>query len=321
MDSSAWAVTSPHVDANSAMQPKTPINLAFLRRTNDNRPHLLDDIVTSVLEILQRIGTTVAVSFNKIAPDALNIVVGAGMPGTPSLSELRSFTRPDNTIIFNTEQLGSNSVLITEEYLQLLADYVVWDYCQDNIEVLRQRVGTRLRCHEFPILPPESFGLQLSQLAQNQRYDFDVAFYGAIDVPRRRDALRVLHHSGLSVKLIQGAFGDGLSRQLQNCRLVINLHAYETGLLEIGRCLRPMAMGIPIVSETSRFPVCVDWENSGIVFSPLSDLPDHCRALTRDVRLQQQAQRKMLHFMYSAKWPTLARQILEKSLSQLQGYS
>jgi hypothetical protein len=82
-----------------------------------------------------------------------------------------------------------------------------------------------------------------------------------------------------------------------------------------------MSMGIPIVSENSRFPASVDWENSGIVFSALKDLPDCCQALTRDARLQQQAQPKMLHFMHSTKWPTLARQVLESSLSQLHGYS
>ena len=298
--------------------PIPSLNIAFLKRTANNTQSVFDDSVGAIQGMLERAGFPAHVSYNTIVPEAVNIVVGAGMPGTPSLAELRRFTRPNNTIIFNTEQLGSDSILITEEYLRLLADYVVWDYCQDNIETLRQRMGENVTCHEFPIVPPPNFASLPQPLPVPRRFQFDFAFYGAVDVPRRAAILQHLHQHGLRIKLIAGAFGQDLAMQLLDCKAVLNLHAYETGLFEIGRCLRPMALGLPILSETSRFPACVDWANSGIVFAPTEHLLPYAQALVNHVPMQQTACRRMQHFVADVRWPRLAKDILHSTLRQLQ---
>lgn len=297
-----------------------PINIAFLKRATDNHPHIFDDIVTAIQALLQRAGINVVVNYNTIVPDTLNIVVGAGMPGAPSIAELRHFARPDNTIIFNSEQLGSDSVLITDEYLQLLSEYVVWDYCQYNIDILRHRKPAAHHCHEFPLVPAQSFSILPQDLPTNRNFDYDFAFYGAVNIPRRINTLQNLQQHGLRIKLITGAFGSNLALQLLNCKAVLNLHAYETGLFEIGRCLRPMALGIPILSEISLFPSCVNWHNSGIVFCNKEELAIKARALVDHIPAQQSALRRMQHFMADHRLPNLAREILQATLQQLKSH-
>lgn len=294
-----------------------PIHLAFLKRVADDSPHLFDDTVFALVHLLRRAGVEVHIGYNRIVPDALNLVVGAGMPGTPTLAELRQFARPDNTIIFNTEQLGSSSNLITPEYIRLLQDYVVWDYCQDNINALQRRSPDGVRCHEFPIVPPMEYGVALRELPTDRQFNFDLAFYGAVDIPRRITILQQLHQSGLRVKIISGAFGQALAGQLLDCKAVLNLHAYDTGLFEISRCLRPIAMSIPIISETSLFPASVDWASSGIAFVPTAELHACCQTMVTDIRRQQEAQRRMRYFMHSIRWPELVLKVLADTVQQL----
>lgn len=294
------------------------INLTLLRRANSTGVHLFDDTIKVINGLLTRAGFKCHLSNNQIYPEALNIVVGAGMPGSPSIAELRQFSSPRNTIIFNTEQLGSNSVLITKEYLKLLCDYVVWDYCNENIQALKSLTKTDICCHEFPIVPDNSLGISLDDIPRPRHFDYDFAFYGAIDVPRRQAILQHLHQNGLKIKLIHGAFGHTLSLQLLDCKAVLNLHAYETGLFEIGRCLRPMAIGIPVVSEDSIFPHQVDWSTSGIIFDHKDNLLATCQSLISDSRMQQQSQRQMLSFVNHSRWPLVAAEIFNESLNDLQ---
>lgn len=295
-----------------------PINLTLLRRTSNNGPHLFDDTVSAIQGILQKAGVPVIVSNNMLAPGGLNIIVGAGIPGTPPIEELRKYIRPDNTIIFNTEQINSDSVLITEEYLQLLSEYAVWDYCSDNIDALRQRKPSAFRCHEFPIVPTSAFSMLPQRLPILRSFNYDFAFYGAINVPRRIAILQKFHQNGFRVKLISGAFGNDLVNQLLDCKAVLNLHAYETGLFEIGRCLRPMALNIPILSETSRFPACVDWAHSGVVFAHTEDFLVQAQMLVNDISTQQSALRRMQRFIADRRWSDLARDILYATMRHLQ---
>ncbi|MRW93644.1 hypothetical protein GJ699_26985 [Duganella sp. FT80W] len=135
----------------------TPIiNLVLLKRFVTNEPSVFDDTVYSVRYHLQQAGFEVLVSCNVIAPDALNIIWGVGTWGSPTLEQMRQLAKPEYSIIFNMEQLGSDSALVTDEYLQFLSEYRVFDYNQHNIDALQARFPTPSARNSRYCRPPPS---------------------------------------------------------------------------------------------------------------------------------------------------------------------
>jgi hypothetical protein len=66
--------------------------------------------------------------------------------------------------------------------------------------------------------------------------------------------------------MLNGHFSEALANQIRDCRCVLNIHFYETGLLETARLLRPVMMGIPVLSEKSVLPRTVSWIRKGVRF-------------------------------------------------------
>ena len=54
------------------------------------------------------------------------------------------------------EQIGSNSPLITSEYLDFLSNFKVLDYSIHNIHALR-KIFPFINAEEFPLIPTPSF--------------------------------------------------------------------------------------------------------------------------------------------------------------------
>lgn len=289
------------------------INITILT-PHSNTPQVFTDIAESVHSQISKSGFSATLSTNKFYTDALNIIIGAGTHGTPPIKELRKILRPDNTIIFNWEQIGSNSTLITKDYLDLLSEFITWDYCSENIRALNKKTNKNNCAHEFPIIPQSSLRTKRDKAF---KLCFDTGFYGAIDVPRRKEILSNLFFNRVKIKLITGAYGSNLSQELLDCRTVINIHAYETEILEIARLLRPMAMDIPIISEKSIFPDKVNWGDSGIIFSDQESLSeDFLKIVTQPEKLQT-AIRKMQYFINNPDWQDLTVDTVKRSFQDL----
>lgn len=222
-----------------------------------------EDMMQALLHLLTQAGYATQISANYLDPDAVNVLFGVGSRFSHSYEEIGQFAQAHNCIIFNCEQIDSASVLITPAYLDFLARYVVLDWCQSNIDAMvRKKTGGQKKIFELPIFPTPNLSVSF-----NTQWDIghDLAFYGALPA-RRKKLVAELEREGVTIKHISGFYGQDLADQLLDCRFVLNLHAYETDLLEINRCLRPMAMGIPVISEVSTLPVSGDWDDSGIIF-------------------------------------------------------
>ena len=290
----------------------TQVNLVSLKPDPKGGPLFFDDTLIAVGSLLQRAGYRVHTSCNVVYPDVHNILWGAGTQLFPDLAAVRAVGRPEFTCIFNMEQLASDSPLVTTAYLDFLHEYRVLDYNARNLAVLLERRADQ-KCSEFPVLPCAELAAcaQPPQACANAGALQDVGFFGAL-TERRVRVLDALRARGVRVKQIQG-FGENLSSAMADCRLILNVHAYDTGIFEIARALRPCALGIPMVSEQSCLPLHADWSASGICFAAYDDLVGRVTTLLDQPDLQLLATRQTQAFLGGHDWRTSALSAMQEA--------
>lgn len=271
-----------------------------------------DETMLCVSYALRSAGFKVVQSVNRYVEGAINVIWGAGTHLFPDLSSVRRVAKPSGTVIFNMEQLGGESPLLTSGYFEFLSDYVVWDYNLANLLHVGLR-GRSQRGIEFPVSPCQALaGVELEEPGDDW---FDVVFYGARNARRER-LIASLVDRGVRVKW-PSAFGRKLVPDLRASTLVLNVHAYSTAIFEMTRVLRPVAMGIPVVSETSVMPEGVDWARSGIVFADYSRLGEACVALLEDSRQQLRMARRSIAFCAATDIQSSVREAVEHTLELL----
>jgi hypothetical protein len=282
----------------------------MLKRYTTEEPSFFDDTVHAVDYLLRQAGFQTHVSCNVIDPGLLNIIWGANAHGSPTLDQIRAVARPEFSIIFNMEQIALGNSFVTMDYLNFLSEYRVLDYNHRNIEAMHSYLP-QIDAFEFPVLPSPLMASDFSVSKGLDPNKFDVAFWGAKS-DRRMHVLQQLVSTGHSVKYIGGAFGRNLSTEIYDSNICLNIHALDTGIFEIARCLRPLSMGMPVVSEMSHTPRLVDWTNSGIFFCQYDELAEKCHELIENPSLVNEALRKTQHFIYDGEWSRQARKIIQE---------
>ncbi len=151
-------------------------------------------------------------------------------------------------IAFQLEQSVS-SRWFSNTYLSILRNsFAVLDYSRTNIAYLADRKITFPHVHYLPIGASPSPGGTDSAGDK----DCDVLFYGdSAGSPRRRQMLEALKQR-FSVAIVSEVFGQEMRRTIARARVVINLHYYEDGLLEMPRIQECLSLGVPVVSESAR---------------------------------------------------------------------
>ena len=257
-------------------------------------PAVFLDTIDSVSDMLLEIGYQTKISSNVILSDAINILWGVGSVFSPTYEEIAAIATPKNSIIFNMEQMSSNSTLVTDEYIDFLSKYIVLDYNQENLS--RLSTSPNFIGHEFPLIPSKNF---ISDYTKPDSYEkkFDFGFYGIVN-QRRQEILIELLSRGLTVKIISGAYGSQLPVEILDCKAILNLHFYESSIFEVARCLRPIAMGVPIISEKSKIPNSVDWTNSGIHFVENENFVNYCVGVIRSESKLLESAQKSFRFIF-----------------------
>jgi hypothetical protein len=291
------------------------INLVLLKQEPLNVPYVLDDTVLCVQNLLSRAGFSARVSFNSIDPNQINVIFGVQMPGTATIAQIRSVASPANTLIFNTEQLSGGSAWVTDEYLNLLADYGCLDYTSANTDYLLNWSKGAASAFEFPLVPSQGFLTDQHQGPEKQNNQYDLAFYGSTGNGGRIQRLQELLTRGIRLKCFAGVYGANLPKEILDCSAVLNLHGYESALFEVVRCLRPVALGIPVFSDVSTLPKTVNWEESGVFFLPKNDFPAEIARILSDPEKLLEASQRMIDFVNDAKWPTLALHVMQAVLA------
>ena len=201
-------------------------------------PHLraTDDVGHSLAEGLRALGHDSEVHESALGPGR-NIVLGGHLLGPDQLARL-----PRETIFYNFEQIAPDS-LLAPEGLDRFAGFEIWDYSRKNV--------ARWIDHGFAARHvPLGWSPGLERIERAAEPEIDVLFYGSTN-ERRVAVLDRLEASGLRVERLYGVYGAERDAAIARAKVVVNVHYYDAGILEIVRLSYLFANGVPVVSEWS----------------------------------------------------------------------
>ena len=237
------------------------------------RPYVFTETALCLQESLQNAGFISNLHVNQAEPQSLSIVLGAVPPLHGPLEQLD----PRKTILFNLEQLASDSALAGSDYRRWLRKWMVVDYHSANVDHLKRENGPQQEVLELPLVPGKAVRFR-PELPDDKTVD--VLFFGTL-TQRRAQIVERLEQAGLTIETVAGSYANELTPAIRRARMVLHVHFYGTGLFPVARFLQPVASGVPIVCETSVASRLGDWRESGIVFSDYDDLVNACTQLLR----------------------------------------
>jgi hypothetical protein len=186
------------------------------------------------------------------------------------------------SIILNVE--NSESPWMTNGYLNILRRYHVWDYDRNNAKALESIVGHPVHYLRLFYSP------SLTRDLHKEEKDIDVLFFGSFN-ERRRRVLDALCGRGLRVTAVFDVWGRRLDELIARARVVINIHFYDNGRLEMIRLHDLLANKISVVTELNPGELIDDDMLGAVIAVPYSELVEATEAAVRDpVRCREVAE-------------------------------
>jgi hypothetical protein len=149
---------------------------------------------------------------------------------------------PNGAVVYNSEHADSH--WFNKHYVALLQRTIVWDYSADNTKWLADKLGR-------PVLHvPLGYVPQFTRINSRRTNDedLDVLFFGAPNARRERifDEIR---SRGLLFHHAFGVYGSERDALVERSKVVINIHQYTRGALEILRIAYLLSNKKAIVTE------------------------------------------------------------------------
>ncbi|AOI74939.1 hypothetical protein [Burkholderia sp. NRF60-BP8] len=246
---------------------------------------------------LEDLGHAVRFTENNMMPGARNILIGCHLADPRAAEHV-----PDDTIVVNTEQIHVDEQPWNENIYAWTSRYETWDYSERNLAKLRALGARQARQLKLGFHP------KLRRIPNDVEQDIDVLFYGTIG-PRRAAILDALQARGLTVGIINNAYGAARDAAIARAKVVLNLHHYASHIFEIVRVFYLMTNGKAVVGEVSPTTAVDPDYAGGFHAAPYDALVDACVELVAD-----RARRRELE---AAALDTIARHPQALSLAPL----
>ncbi|MEI9987813.1 MAG: hypothetical protein WDN69_34635 [Aliidongia sp.] len=230
------------------------------------------EVMESLLHGLRALGVDVDLAENAARPDAINIVFMAFYLGAEQILQL-----PPDTILYNFEQAGGALNFLTAAFRAGLARYRIWDYSQRNMDRLQDLIG-----HERRQVVPVGYVPALSRIPRAAVQDIDVLFYGALNERRRAILTGLQQQSGLRLHAVQGVYGAERDALIARAKLVLNIHAHDSKVLEVVRISYLLANRKAVVAEMDETTEIEPDLRDAIAGAPADGLAALCRELIED---------------------------------------
>ena len=164
-----------------------------------------------------------------------NVILGYNLISDPN------FLKGYRTIIYQLEQLSGPSMWRTPAAMDLLRSAtVVWDYAQSNIEYMRTfDIEAEL------VLP--TYHSDLATIRHDVEKDIDILFYGSLN-DRRTGILDALKGKVRVVRMF-GVYGQQRDDYIARAKIVLNIHFYESMIMEQVRLSYLLSNQVFVVSE------------------------------------------------------------------------
>jgi tetratricopeptide (TPR) repeat protein len=280
--------------ANSALEPSQKQisgRYCIYIVSPEGYPHsrAFDEHALCLHYAFRRLGYVVPIVRNRWEISGTPIVFGANL-----LTGADRESIPPDSILYNLEQIHLGSPWLKQEYLDLLRSYRIWDYSRTNIR-------------EFSKLDIESVGLcevgyvpesTCIESASASKKDIDVLFYGSLN-PRRQVILDQLEKRGINVVSVFGAYGLRRDKLIAKSKIILNVHFYESKILEVVRISHLLANGCFVVSEKGGDPDTNREFEGAVVLEDYDAIVDSCVRYLVDAEQRLRIARKGHELMAS----------------------
>lgn len=252
----------------------------------DPKSHLIfSDIAIPLKHNLESLGYNVELRANEINSGCVNILLGS------CLLAKQRYQFPKNTILFNFEQLWiERAIHASNEYIEQLAQYTVWDYSKNNIRYLNSHHAIKAA------YIPHGFNPVMQNIKNSLEQEIDVLFCGAIN-ERRKAILEVLLRLNLKVSVLSGCYGVARNPFISCSKLILNIHYYDPASLEVARLGNMWANHKAVVSEYGPSDEMPEGLEQACAYASYDDLiPTVLRLLKDPQQRQEQAVRGFSSF-------------------------
>jgi hypothetical protein len=229
--------------------------------------HAFDEIALALSAAFRTLGREIKIVRDPAGLADTTIVLGCNL--LPHMRPLPS----GRLILFNLEQIAPESRWLSSEYLALLSQHTIWDYSDRNITKLARLGIGAIRCG-IGYVP------ELTRIAPAEE-TIDVLFVGSIN-ERRGWIFRQLASAGARVEARFNVYGKIRDELIARSKLVLNIHYYESRVLEIVRVSYLLANRRCVVSETGLDLAIEAPLKDGIAFAQYDDLAARCMELLHD---------------------------------------
>lgn len=169
------------------------------------------------------------------------------------------FAAPENTIVYNLENLVTNP-----DRIAWAASREVWDFNKQNIPCYPAEAKV--------FYVPIGYHPSMERFGRSEILDIDLVFCGTIN-PRRAKILGQIADKGYKVNIINNCvFGKERDGILARSRLALNIHHYvNPDMFESVRVSHLIANQVPVLTEESTHRDEQLWGLNGIPYEKLVD--------------------------------------------------
>lgn len=298
-----YSVGRKHARALMELYPDSPIykhnNQLFddgLGQSYDYCIHIWEegyrwfiDVARALKWQLEQQGKTVIISEQLLANTKV-IVLGAN--NCISVSK----EIPSDAIIYNLEHLYNESPWNHPNYRRLLSSREIWDFSEKNILWLKENsLGKQVKLRKISYAPSLEFNH--SVFLSSNYGKIDVLFIGGISERRQAIMYQIKElNSELNVVFSSNSWGVKRDELISRASIILNIHYYETGILETPRVSYMVANKKFVISESSLPEDEQDWP--GVVFVPYAKIAEtvveYVKQSEKRTQLAQEAYDKFL---------------------------
>ena len=216
------------------------INVCLIKPKNYIHYLALQELAELIHFSVLELGLKSQITFNYCDnnPSTKNIVLGAHLLNDNLIEDI-----PENTIIFNTEQIESITENWKKKILNLARKNIIfWDYSQYNLDYLSKTINIKGKLFQI------GYQKELNRINHNIDKNIDVLFYGSINT-RREHIINKLKDRQINVKTLFGVYGKERDDLIAKSKLILNMHMYDSKIFEIVRVFYLLSNSIPVLTE------------------------------------------------------------------------
>lgn len=237
--------------------------------------------------------------------DRTQIIIGGHL-----LHLIKDAKLDPNAIIYNFEQIDSESLWLNNYYINILKSHKVWDYSKKNIELLKNFGVTNVS------YVPLGYVSQLCRINIKEKQDIDILFYGSIN-SRREHILNQLKQCGLNVVTIFGVYGSDRDKLIARSKIVLNIHFYDAKIFEIARISYLLSNGVCVVSESGFSPEEEYFRKSNaLILSDYDLIVENCINLLNNSENMTRIRKQGQAYMKTLKQENFLKNVLQDNLDE-----